>query len=380
MAQPGARPHSPPVAPATSSAIRPTSRRPPRPISAARRPARRGLRRKGTARRPTEPAPGTPTRPRPLRFPPGFPLGRPAPGRPGSSFPARGGPAPGGRARRGGRCPRPPRTTAGPGARSGATTDDRTYTSGYDSADGRDRPDERRGGRRALLSFRLPGRCGPGWRGQRARPSIAVLRGRHQALGGARGDPDGVDGRRRRRDRRDGGGPWCRRAGPRPCRRPSPATAASNDFTATPADQARGISQSLAQVASSGSTVVAAGAEAGARIGRAQSFLSSDAGKTWETRHRAGGRRRGPGSRASGHADRRRSGPVGGPGSQCRLDQPRRPDLDTRLHPGHRAHARRRSGERAAPDGYRVSRRRCRTCRPATRRRPAPSSGRRSTA
>jgi hypothetical protein len=78
-----------------------------------------------------------------------------------------------------------------------------------------------------------------------------------------------------------------------------PATPAASAFTGTPADQARGISQSLSQVASSGSVVVAAGAQAGARIGRAQFFMSGDSGRTW----RLGSERaRGGGDPPPGHA------------------------------------------------------------------------------
>ena len=77
-----------------------------------------------------------------------------------------------------------------------------------------------------------------------------------------------------------------------------PATPAGNDFTTTPADAARGISQALTHVASSGSLVVAAGSQAGARIGRAQFFVSADGGRTWAlgTEQAAGG-----GDPAPGH-------------------------------------------------------------------------------
>ena len=77
-----------------------------------------------------------------------------------------------------------------------------------------------------------------------------------------------------------------------------PATPAGNDFSTTPADAARGISQALTQVASSGSLVVAVGSQAGARIGRAQFFVSDDGGRTWAlgTEQAAGG-----GDPAPGH-------------------------------------------------------------------------------
>ena len=77
-----------------------------------------------------------------------------------------------------------------------------------------------------------------------------------------------------------------------------PATPAGNDFSTTPADAARGISQALAHVASSGSLVVATGSQTGARIGRAQFFVSADGGRTWAlgTEQAAGG-----GDPAPGH-------------------------------------------------------------------------------
>jgi hypothetical protein len=78
-----------------------------------------------------------------------------------------------------------------------------------------------------------------------------------------------------------------------------PATAASGLFSTTPAQQARGINQSLAHVASSGAQVVAVGSQAGARISRAQFFVSGDGGKTWKlgTEQATGG-----GDPAPGHA------------------------------------------------------------------------------
>ena len=60
-----------------------------------------------------------------------------------------------------------------------------------------------------------------------------------------------------------------------------PATAAGALFSTTPGDEERGISQSLARVASSGSQVVAVGSQAGARISRAQFFVSANGGQTW---------------------------------------------------------------------------------------------------
>jgi hypothetical protein len=194
----------------------------------------------------------------------------------------------------------PAGTAARPGARSGSRTDDRAATSAYDGADGRGRPDEQRGGPRALLPFRLPRRPAAGqtadsepklpspfsaagvkrWALRAAIPMVSMV-----VVGVAIVATVGGHGA----------------AGPDPATLSvgfPPATPASNDFRATPADQARGISQSLAQVASSGSTVVAAGAQAGARIGRAQFFLSSDGGKTWRlgTEQAAGG-----GDPAPGH-------------------------------------------------------------------------------
>ena len=60
------------------------------------------------------------------------------------------------------------------------------------------------------------------------------------------------------------------------------ATSAVSDFTTTPADASRGIEQSLSRVASVGPVVVATGSQAGARIGRAQFFVSTDGGRTWQ--------------------------------------------------------------------------------------------------
>ncbi len=78
-----------------------------------------------------------------------------------------------------------------------------------------------------------------------------------------------------------------------------PATAAGALFSTTPGDEARGISQSLTRVASSGSQVVAVGSQAGARISRAQFFVSANGGQTWRlgTEQATGG-----GDPAPGHA------------------------------------------------------------------------------
>ena len=234
-------------------------------------------------------------------LPTGLPTGPPGSGPPGFEFPGSGLP-------RTGRAGSPRRsllalpsgTAAGPGASSAAGTDGQAATSAYDGADGRDRPDEQRGGLRVLLPFRLPGRPAAGqpadsepsvpspfsaagvkrWVLRAAIPMVSMV-----VVGIAIVATVGGHGA----------------AGPDPATLSvgfPPATPASNDFSATPADQARGISQSLVQVASSGSTVVAAGAQAGARIGRAQFFLSSDGGKTWSlgTEQAAGG-----GDPAPGH-------------------------------------------------------------------------------
>jgi hypothetical protein len=60
-----------------------------------------------------------------------------------------------------------------------------------------------------------------------------------------------------------------------------PATQASNDFSTIAAEQGRGINQVLTAAASSGNQVVAVGSQTGARIGRAQFFVSNDGGQTW---------------------------------------------------------------------------------------------------
>ena len=58
-----------------------------------------------------------------------------------------------------------------------------------------------------------------------------------------------------------------------------PATLAGNAFTA--AATGRGISQTLGRVASDGAEIVAVGSQQGARISRAQFFVSTDDGRTW---------------------------------------------------------------------------------------------------
>jgi len=58
-----------------------------------------------------------------------------------------------------------------------------------------------------------------------------------------------------------------------------PATLAGREFTA--ADTGRGISQTLGRVTSDGAEIVAVGSQAGARIARAQFFVSLDDGRSW---------------------------------------------------------------------------------------------------
>ncbi|HJY96577.1 MAG TPA: sialidase family protein, partial [Streptosporangiaceae bacterium] len=58
-----------------------------------------------------------------------------------------------------------------------------------------------------------------------------------------------------------------------------PATLAGNAFSA--AATGRGISQTLGHVASDGAEIVAVGSQQGARIARAQFFVSTDDGRTW---------------------------------------------------------------------------------------------------
>ena len=59
-----------------------------------------------------------------------------------------------------------------------------------------------------------------------------------------------------------------------------PATLAGGDFTAA-AGNGRGITQVLSGVASDGAEIVAVGSQQGARIARAQFFVSTDAGRSW---------------------------------------------------------------------------------------------------
>jgi hypothetical protein len=62
-----------------------------------------------------------------------------------------------------------------------------------------------------------------------------------------------------------------------------PATLAGADFG--PADNGRGISQTLGQVTSDGTEIVAVGSQQGARIARAQFFVSTDGGRSWSMGH-----------------------------------------------------------------------------------------------
>ena len=59
-----------------------------------------------------------------------------------------------------------------------------------------------------------------------------------------------------------------------------PATLAGGDFTAA-AGNGRGITQVLSGVASDGAEIVAVGSQQGARIARAQFFVSTDDGRSW---------------------------------------------------------------------------------------------------
>jgi hypothetical protein len=58
-----------------------------------------------------------------------------------------------------------------------------------------------------------------------------------------------------------------------------PAVLAGSEFTA--ADSGRGISQTLGRVTSDGAEIVAVGSQSGARIARAQFFVSLDDGRSW---------------------------------------------------------------------------------------------------
>ncbi len=62
-----------------------------------------------------------------------------------------------------------------------------------------------------------------------------------------------------------------------------PATLAGNAFSA--AASGRGISQTLGRVTSDGAEIVAVGSQQGARIARAQFFVSTDDGRTWSMGH-----------------------------------------------------------------------------------------------
>jgi hypothetical protein len=61
-----------------------------------------------------------------------------------------------------------------------------------------------------------------------------------------------------------------------------PARPAAADFTDTPALAGRGIQDTLGQVATFGDTIVAVGAQSGARIPRARFYVSANNGQTWQ--------------------------------------------------------------------------------------------------
>jgi hypothetical protein len=63
----------------------------------------------------------------------------------------------------------------------------------------------------------------------------------------------------------------------------APAALAGDQFTA--AANGRGISQTLGQVTSDGAELVAVGSQQGARIARAQFFVSTDGGRSWSMGH-----------------------------------------------------------------------------------------------
>jgi hypothetical protein len=76
-----------------------------------------------------------------------------------------------------------------------------------------------------------------------------------------------------------------------------PATSAEADFAGDRALLGRGISQTLGRVASDGTEIVATGSQSGARISRAQFFVSENAGRSWHlgTVQAAGGGEPAPG-------------------------------------------------------------------------------------
>ena len=94
-----------------------------------------------------------------------------------------------------------------------------------------------------------------------------------------------------------------------------PATLAGNDFMA--ADSGRGISQTLGRVASVGDEIVAVGSQSGARIPRAQFFVSLNDGRSWAmgTVRSAGGGVPPPGHGAIFVAGRQGAWVALGPGS-----------------------------------------------------------------
>src|ERR1035441_241008 len=132
-----------------------------------------------------------------------------------------------------------------------------------------------------------------------------------------------------------------------------PATLAGMDFVPYAAASTRGITQSQGRVASSGTEVVAVGAETGQRVPRAQFFVSSNGGRSWRlgsvtaagggtpppghaARFAGSGRReadpeRGRHRDANGRGNRQVQAHGDGPDRRCLAQRRRRPELDTGL-------------------------------------------------
>ena len=133
-----------------------------------------------------------------------------------------------------------------------------------------------------------------------------------------------------------------------------PATPAGRLHPAS-AESTRGVTLSEGRVASSGTEVVAVGAETGQLVPRAQFFVSLDDGKSWASARcppREAGRHR-PDTRP---ASSRRSGGVGRRRPRFGVDERRRPGVDADLRHWPAAVAR-RPGHGAEADRQRLYRR-----------------------
>ena len=102
-----------------------------------------------------------------------------------------------------------------------------------------------------------------------------------------------------------------------------------------PGQQQRGVFQTVNRVVASGNTIVTMGSQTSDGVVRQQFFVSVNGGASWRLAPVNAPRRRPGPARASGRPAGRRSRRLAGRRPAGHLDQPERPVLDARVHPGH---------------------------------------------